>query len=455
MFPPMKKGFVFLLFFPALFLLKCKPQVDELTPSTGSAQLNNSVFIGDNFLSGYQDGAFTAEGWQRSVAVQLSNQFRKADQSAPVADQFWLSANASIGWNSKPWESWYTTASKLGDRTDCEGVTSLGPVKQNLSLTEAQSLLVQRYNPHFLTVPFATTNDWFDPALSSSPFSDNHNPFYFPIAANPGVSTLAAEVRSQQPSFATVWLGMENIYSYARRGGVGAPIISASTFAAQLDSILGPMVANGAKGVIANIPGFRNFPYYTLVPWNGADLTQSKADSLNDIYTVSGLTHIVFHEGANGFVIDDANAPYGVRQMHDGEYITLSVPLDSMKCNYMGILFSTIPDQYSLDSAEVATIDAAIAAYNTVIAQKALQYGFALVDMNSYFQSVQAGVVVDGVDVNGEFVSGGFYSLDGYHPHQKGYAMITNEFIKAINAKYGATVPTLYCEDCNGVLFPN
>jgi lysophospholipase L1-like esterase len=92
--------------------------------------------------------------------------------------------------------------------------------------------------------------------------------------------------------------------------------------------------------------------------------------------------------------------------------------------------------------------------YNTVIIQKAQQYGLAMVDANTYFKTVDAGIKWNGVDFNTKFVTGGFYSLDGYHPNQNGYALIANEFIKAINLKYRASVPTLNCVDCNGVLFP-
>lgn len=451
------KKIIALLIIPAFLFCRCRPDADNITLDSGSADFSRPIGIGDNFLSGYQDGALSGNGQRRSVEVLLQRQFSlMVNQNLVAGSDGYISGTASIGWNSKPWESWYVTASQLGDRTDCEGVTSLGPVKQNLTVSDAQNILVpgvQAYLRNY-AVPFATTAQWFDPALGASPFADNHNPFYYPVASNPGVSTLAGDVRASHPSFFTMWLGMENIYSYARNGGTGAPLISAAQFADHLDSLLAPLTASGAKGVIANIPGFRNFPYYTLIPWDGAELTQNKADSLNDIYNVSGLTHIVFHEGNNGFVIDDAAAPFGVRQLHAGEYITLSVPLDSMKCNYMGILFSTIPDRYVLDSAEVAEIDAMIDAYNAVIAQKAQQYGLALTDMHSYFASVYSGIRWDGVDMNAEFVSGGFFSLDGYHPHQKAYSLIANEFIKAINSKFGSNVPTMNCFDCDGVLFP-
>ena len=113
-----------------------------------------------------------------------------------------------------------------------------------------------------------------------------------------------------------------------------------------------------------------------------------------------------------------------------------------------------MPDRYVLDSNEVAFIDQMIAGYNLVIAQKATQYGLALVDANAYFKTLTSGIKWNGVNYNSQFVSGGVFSLDGYHPNQNGYALITNEFIKAINAKYRASIPTLNCTDCNGILFP-
>ena len=85
---------------------------------------------------------------------------------------------------------------------------------------------------------------------------------------------------------------------------------------------------------------------------------------------------------------------------------------------------------------------------------EAAQYDLALVDMNSFFKTVESGIKWNGEAYDAEFVSGGFYSLDGYHPNQKGYGMLANEFIKAINNKYSATIPTTNCVDCVGIRFP-
>jgi hypothetical protein len=209
------------------------------------------------------------------------------------------------------------------------------------------------------------------------------------------------------------------------------------------------LTTNGAKGVIATIPSLESFPFYTLVPYNGLDLTQALADSLN---TATGNL-FNYQEGKNGFAIEDPNVQNDYRQMRYGEYILLDIPLDSLKCGKMGVFYG-MPDVYALDSYEVDSIHQAINDYNTIISQKATQYNLALADMNQYFTSVQSGIKWNGEDINADFISGGFFSLDGYHPNQKGYALIANEFIKAINIKYGASLPPVNCSECDGIRFP-
>lgn len=442
-----------LAFVGATFAINCTPELSNPDPQPGDANFSKLVAIGGDFMFGCQDGGVTDLSQGYSLPNLIVTSLKEVGCPGFISN--YLYSPDGLCWNDKPWESWYTTAFKLGFKTDCQGVTALSPVNDSIWRGNAMAMFANLYdqaNVNF-AIPYANTADFLSPALGNYP-TNNTNPFYYHIASAPGTSTVLGDAVNANGTFFTAWLGMEDIYNYARNGGEGVNIMPASQFALYLDTIFTAMTANGAKGVVANIPDFREFPFYTLVPWDGAELTQVKADSLNDIYQVSNLPHIHFHEGSNGFVINDPNAPSGVRQIRRNEYITLGVPLDSMKCNYMGILFSTIPDRYVLDSSECAYLDQNIAAYNAVIEQKAAQYGLAFVDMHAYFRSVTAGIIWDGVNFNAEFVTGGFYSLDGYHPNQKGYSLIANEFIYAINAKYNATVPTVNCVECNGVLFP-
>jgi hypothetical protein len=444
-----------LKFLLALFLFAgCVPKLENPKPTSGDADFTKTIAVGGDFMSGYQDGALYYDGQQRCIPALLVRQLGLAGTCSFQQESF--SNYDGIGWNPKPWESWYVTASKLRFKTDCQGVNSLMPIWDSVSRISANTYFSNSFsgmNGNF-SVPFATIQELFSPALGNFSITQNTNPFYHRFASNPGISTVMGDARNANATFFSAWLGMEDIYNYASNGGAGMNILSSAQFSIYLDSVLSGLTQNGAKGVIANIPDFRNIPFYTLVPYNGATMTQSLADSLNDIYTTAGLTNIHFASGANAFVLADPNAPNGYRQLHAGEYLTLGIPIDSLKCDYLGILVNTIPDRYSLDSSEVATIDAAIVSYNSIIEQKATQYGLAFVDMNNYFRTVQSGIKWNGVDFNAEFVTGGFFSLDGYHPNQNGYALITNKFIEAINAKYHASVPTLNCTDCNGILFP-
>ncbi|MBL4656889.1 MAG: hypothetical protein JKX73_02730 [Flavobacteriales bacterium] len=300
-----------------------------------------------------------------------------------------------------------------------------------------------------LAVPSATMADIFDPNFGLSYGQGNSNPFYGKFASDPGTSTIMQDALNLAPTFSLIWVGMEDIFGYASAGGYNKTAPSVAQFSADLDAILSPLTSAGGKGAIANIPSLDDFPFYTLVPPRGLELTLSKADSLNNL--TGGLFD--FEQGSNGFIIVDADAPFGFDQMGDGEYILLNVNLDSMRCNFLGV-FTPILDRFVIDSTEAALIRELIKNFNDVIYNKSVEYGLALVDMNSYFSSLTTGVQWNGVDFSTEFVSGGFLSLDGYHPNQKGYGLITNEFIKATNKKYSATIPTTICSGCVGITFP-
>lgn len=85
-------------------------------------------------------------------------------------------------------------------------------------------------------------------------------------------------------------------------------------------------------------------------------------------------------------------------------------------------------------------------AYNKAIAAAAQQTGSALVDVNTMFTQAEA-ATNELLPVTGKCCSlaynGGFFSLDGLHPSDTGYAIIANLFINAIDQAYGATIAPL------------
>ncbi|HWY38180.1 MAG TPA: hypothetical protein VNY73_06445, partial [Bacteroidia bacterium] len=221
-------------------------------------------------------------------------------------------------------------------------------------------------------------------------------------------------------------------------------------FDGSINSIVNALTANGAKGVIGNVPDITSLPYFTTIPYNGLTLRQSQADSLNN--ATGGF--FAFQAGTNPFLIEDTSVAFvGARKIKAGELILLDVPLDQIKCHGMGSL-TPIPNKYVLTLNEITNIQNAIAAYNTTIRSVADTRGLAFVDVNAFLKLAQKGIVYNGVTLSSAFVTGGAFSLDGLHLNPIGQALLANEFIKAINTKYTSTIPQVDATKYRGIVFP-
>lgn len=432
-------------------LAACVPQQTPPTPDAGRANFERFVALGGHLMSGYQDGALYLDGQQHAIPELLAIQFRHAN-GGPFSTPL-MPEGEGLGLNVKPWESLFQTRSLMGNRVDCEGVESIGPVKDTFGLASAGNYLdafptaVQN-----LSAPFAGLRDLDNPALGLALGAGGTQPFYNRFASSPGTSTLLQQAVNQDPTFFVMWPGLQDMYDWASNGGTPADLDPAA-FRQKLDSILGALTANGSKGAIANLPDISHMPFFTTIPTRSLTLDQQLADSLNQIYALGGL-NVGFVEGDNGFIVADPNEAQGLRQLTDDDYFTLTVPLDSMRCFFMGVLFNLIPDRYSLLADEIAQLRGWIDQMNTAIADLAAQYDLALVDLRSYYQRLDAGIVVDAIDFNTTFVSGGFFSLDGFTVTPRGAGLIANEYISAINAHYDASIPPVRVDFLRGVLFP-
>jgi hypothetical protein len=444
--------FLLFLYVSLTFLfVSCDPKEKEFIIQSGQADFSKTIVLGGTWFTGYQNGGINNRAKNFSMNSLLFNELKKVGANNLVQAE--INDDKGIGLNFKYWDYLYHTQSKLGDRTDCKGIVSMGPVKEEAG-ANVISLLQKNYlNVNAITVPFAASYQW-----TNANYKNNANEwgsaFYKQIANPNGNGNMLGDAVLQNPSFFIAWPGLEDIFNYASQGGVGFPSPDANSFEKRLDTIFSALTKNGAKGVIATIPDFKIFPFFTTVKWDNADISLAQADSLNDIYEVSGLNHISFKQGRNGFIIADNTSNGGIRQMQSGEFITLSVPLDSMKCFKYGLIVNLVNNRYVLDKYEVAQIENASLAYNSILARKAAQYNLALADVASLIQKLPNTIKYEGADYNNTFVTGGFFSLDGLHPHEKGYTLVANEFIKAINLKYSSSIPLVNCKDCIGVLFP-
>jgi hypothetical protein len=98
-------------------------------------------------------------------------------------------------------------------------------------------------------------------------------------------------------------------------------------------------------------------------------------------------------------------------------------------------------DRFILVPSEILELKNATDAFNATIQSIATAKGLAFVNSNALLSQVaNGGVSANGFTVKSNFVTGGGFSLDGVHPSPRGYALIANEFMKSINAKYGSNL---------------
>jgi hypothetical protein len=261
------------------------------------------------------------------------------------------------------------------------------------------------------------------------------------------------------------------VLGYATSGGTGTDqtgnldprtygsndISDPMVVAGALDGLLTSLTGVGAKGVIANIPDVTKIPFFTTVPHNPIPLDQATADFLNSplaygaynagILQLQGLGFITAEEAARrtiSFAAGEGNAV--VIFDEDLTDLTAFNPalINMRQATAEDLLVFTSQTVIgTLADPNNPTVIAATTAYNQTIAALAQAYDLAFVDIDAFYDLVEAeGIqLADGSVVTDTYAVGGGFSLDGIHPTPRGSALIANEFIKAIEAKYGAVLP--------------
>ena len=119
---------------------------------------------------------------------------------------------------------------------------------------------------------------------------------------------------------------------------------------------------------------------------------------------------------------------------------TEAVPGNPQTVNGVAI---PLGDKWVLTPEEQAEIATATQAYNASLSAAASANGLALVDLNSILeQASTTGIDFDNYNLNTDLVFGGLVSLDGIHLTARGYALMANSFLEAIDTTYGSNFAT-------------
>ncbi len=73
--------------FASVLIIGCKPSIQPPTLRANLATLDRVVYLGDSYLSGYQDAALSEDGQVHSVAALLSRSFENVGGGAIVGQQ--------------------------------------------------------------------------------------------------------------------------------------------------------------------------------------------------------------------------------------------------------------------------------------------------------------------------------------------------------------------------------
>jgi hypothetical protein len=98
-----------------------------------------------------------------------------------------------------------------------------------------------------------------------------------------------------------------------------------------------------------------------------------------------------------------------------------------------------LADKWVLIPSEQLAIKTATDQYNVTIANVAAANGLALVDFKGILEEASTTGISDGNFIlTTKLVTGGLVSLDGIHLTARGYAVMANKFLEAIDATYGS-----------------
>jgi lysophospholipase L1-like esterase len=432
------------------------------TPVTaGTADFSRYVALGDSFAAGFSDGALFKKGQENSYPNLLAQQFAAAGGgvfSSPYMAADNVGGFSAGGTQVASQRLYLDTATNTP--TPVPGVSAntlterLTGSFNNMGIPGAKSF-------HLLVNGYAPLNPYFNRMASSS------------------TATVLGDALAQNPTFFSLWIGGNDELGYATNGGVptsqdavnGNDLTPTANFTAAYNTLAAQLAANGRKGVVANLPYVTALPYFTAVPYNAVPLDAATATLLNSGYATyngglavaqsAGLITaaektkrtITFAAGQNAVVIVDSYltnlSALGLpsyRQATSADLLVLpsrSIIGTAVGGNPTQINGVSVPlvDKWVLSSDEVAEVKAATDAYNVVIQAAATANNLAFVDAKSVMNLLSTtGLNFNTYNMTSTYVTGGSFSLDGVHPGARGYALIANLFIDAINGKYGSTL---------------
>lgn len=432
----------------ALVLLAgCKPSFETPKANKGTADFTRYIAVGNSLTGGYADGGLYLEGQQNSYPSIIAKQMALVGGGKFTQPLFTEAQANGSGYlkltgftaTGSPITTTVTENTAVRDQVTIPGFG-------NVILYTKYSGDINNYGvpgiklQQIMYGPYGNLNGYFERLLPGVPPTNN--------------TTYLDFVTAKDFTFFTDWLGNNDALGYATSGGAADALTDKTQFAQLYALSVDKLTSKGAKGAVATIPDVTAIPYFNTVTVGAILAGVQKANpAVKDLYISARAS------------ADTATTTYTPRPATTADLVVLTFPtskIGQMVNSPAGMVpygltpYAPIDNQYVLDANEIALTKDYVTDYNKTIKTIAQQKGLAVFDAFTFLNDVKAhGILVDGVSANSNYISGGIFSLDGVHLTPRGYAIVANEYIKAINKTYNASIPTVNISNYRGVKFPN
>ena len=387
----------------------------------GSANFSRLVTLGDSFGAGVQSGGLNERHQEWSWSAILAKQvgYRLCPPTATAADDCF----------AQPLVSFPGIGPELL-------LTSLAPTITPASTTNGVPLMNTFGRPfNNLAVPGATVAAVL--ALNGTQPATN-TPTSFAQFILRGLGTQIEQAKLLNPTFIAMWIGGNDALGSVL-AGTDQGLTSAADFKTRYEAILDQLIlaAPNAGMVVGNLPNnVLALPYIATIPPFVVDPVTRQP------VLVGG--QLVYYISETGPV-------------PPGSLILL--PAQSLLAQGVGLpkagpfaafprAGEPLPASLVLTPTEAANIVARVNEYNSAITTAAAARNIPVADIKGLFDSVAVnpltgagGLQVGPIKVTSSFITGGFFSLDGFHLTDIGYLLFANEYIKAINEGYDTEIP--------------
>lgn len=246
-----------------------------------------------------------------------------------------------------------------------------------------------------------------------------------------GLGTQLQQFQASNPTFATVWIGNNDLLGAVVSGRVipGITVTNLQDFVTRLQQIFdGIALLSDAKVVVMTLPNALLTPYATTIP----PVVVNPSTKQPVLDANGNPIPLIGPEGPlppNSLVLLPASF-----YLAEGVGIPVALGGNGMP----------LPDDVVLSPSEIDQITSTLDAFNNEIKTRAVNAGFAVFDINPLInQLLTTGTTVGGVQLTGDFLIGGLFGYDGIHPSPLGYAVLTNLLIDFINKTFGNNLPPL------------